>query len=390
MSKNFLFTSESVTEGHPDKVADQISDAVLDEVLKSDKYSRVGCEVAVGMCYAIIGGEITTNSWIDVNNLARDVVRDIGYDKPEYGFDYHTLTVFNAVHSQSPDIAMGVRETGSKKQGAGDQGMETGYACSETPELMPLPIMLAHRLTRKLAETRKNKTLSFLRPDGKSQVTLYYEDGKPKSLQSVVIAAQHDPEIARKKLLEGIIEEVVKPVCKGYLDNKTKFIINNTGRFVIGGPVADCGVTGRKIIVDTYGGMAHVGGGCFSGKDPTKVDRSGAYMARYIAKNIVASGICEKCEIQIAYAIGGTKPLSINVNTFDSINTKTYPKVSEEKICKIISKVFDLTPGMIIHELNLLRPIYRKTAAYGHFGRTEKEFTWEKTDRVLKIKDLAK
>ncbi|MFH1401387.1 MAG: methionine adenosyltransferase [Parcubacteria group bacterium] len=388
VSKNFVFTSESVTEGHPDKVADQISDAVLDSAIKDDKYSRVGCEVTVGMCYAIIGGEITTRAWMDVNNLARDVVRDIGYDKPEYGFDYHTLTVFNAIHSQSPDIAMGVGETGSKKQGAGDQGMETGYACSETPEFMPLPIMLAHKLTRKLAETRKNKTLPFLRPDGKSQVTLYYENGQPKNLQSVIVAAQHDPEVTRTKLIEGIIEEVIKPACKGYLDNKTKFIINNTGRFVIGGPVADCGATGRKIIVDTYGGMAHVGGGAFSGKDPTKVDRSGAYMARYVAKNIVASGACQKCEIQIAYAIGGKKPLSINVNTFDSINAKKFPKLTEEKLRKIISKVFDLTPGMMIHELNLLRPIYRKTAAYGHFGRTEPEFTWEKLDKVHKIKEL--
>jgi len=295
MAKNFVFTSESVTEGHPDKVADQISDAVLDAVLKDDKYSRVACEVSVGMCYALIGGEITTNSWVDVNNLARQVVRDIGYDKPEYGFDYHTLTVFNAIHSQSPDIAMGVKVTGSKNQGAGDQGMETGYACSETPELMPLPIMLAHKLAKKLAEKRKNKTLPFLRPDGKSQVTLYYENGHPKGLQSVIIAAQHDPDVTHSKLVEGIMEEVIKPVCKDHLDSKTKFIINNTGRFVIGGPVADCGVTGRKIIVDTYGGMGHVGGGCFSGKDPTKVDRSGAYMTRYIAKNIVASGASQRC-----------------------------------------------------------------------------------------------
>jgi S-adenosylmethionine synthetase len=388
MAKNFLFTSESVTEGHPDKVADQISDAVLDAAIAGDKYSRVGCEVAVGMCYAVIGGEITTRAWMDVNNLARDVVRDIGYDKPEYGFDYHTLTVFNAIHSQSSDIAMGVRKTGTKKQGAGDQGMETGYACSETEELMPLPIMLAHKLTRKLAETRKNKKLPFLRPDGKSQVTLYYEDGVPKNLQSVVIAAQHDPDVSRSKLIEGIIEEVIKPVCKGHLDSKTKFIINNTGRFVIGGPVADCGVTGRKIIVDTYGGMGHVGGGCFSGKDPTKVDRSGAYMARYIAKNIVASGATKRCEIQIAYAIGGTEPLSINVNTFGTIDTEKYPQLTEEKLTKIVSKVFDLTPGMMIHELNLLRPIYKKTAAYGHFGRTEPEFTWEKIDKATKIKNL--
>ncbi|MFH1894545.1 MAG: methionine adenosyltransferase [Patescibacteria group bacterium] len=388
MPKNFVFTSESVTEGHPDKIADQISDAVLDAVIKDDKYSRVGCEVAVGMCYALVGGEITTRSWVDVNNLAREVVRDIGYDKPEYGFDYHTLTVFNAIHSQSPDIAMGVRKTGSKNQGAGDQGMETGYACSETPELMPLPIMLAHKLCRKLDETRKNKKLPFLRPDGKSQVTIYYENGKPKSLQSVIVAAQHDPDIARPKLIEAIIEDVIKPVCKRYLDGKTKFIVNNTGRFVIGGPVADCGATGRKIIVDTYGGMAHVGGGCFSGKDPTKVDRSGAYMARYVAKNIVASDACQRCEIQIAYAIGSIKPLSININTFGTIDTKKFPKLTDGKLCKIVSKVFDLTPGTMIHELNLLRPIYRKTASYGHFGRTEPEFTWERLDKVRKIKEL--
>lgn len=388
MLKNFLFTSESVTEGHPDKVADQISDAVLDAMIKNDKYSRVGCEVAVGMAYAIVGGEITTRSWVDVNNLARDVVREIGYDKPDYGFDYHTLTVFNAIHGQSPDIAMGVKKTATKKQGAGDQGMQTGYACKETSELMPLPIMLAHRLTRRLAEVRKKGILPFLRPDGKSQVTVNYEADAPKDLQSVVIAAQHDPGISIKKLREAIIEEVIKPVCKKYLAGKTKFYINNTGRFVIGGPVADCGVTGRKIIVDTYGGMAHVGGGCFSGKDPTKVDRSGAYMARYVAKNIVASGACERCEIQIAYAIGGTKPLSININTFGTIDAKKYSRLTEEKLCRIVLRVFDLTPGMMIHELNLLRPIYRKTAAYGHFGRTEPEFTWERTDKAEKIKDL--
>lgn len=385
--KKFLFTSESVTEGHPDKLADQISDAVLDAVISKDKYGRVACEVAVGMGYVIVGGEITTKNWVDVNNLAREVVRDIGYDKPEYGFDYHTLSVFNAIHGQSSDIALGVRKTGAKKQGAGDQGMQTGYACRETPELMPLPIMLAHKLARRLAEVRKNKTLPFLRPDGKTQVTLFYENSKPKNLQSVVIAAQHNPDIAPSKLRKAIIEEVIKPVCKDYLTKKTLFFINNTGRFVIGGPVADCGATGRKIIVDTYGGMAHVGGGCFSGKDPTKVDRSGAYMARYVAKNIVAAGICDRCEIQISYVIGGTKPLSINFNTFGSIDKKKFPKLTEEKLTKIIPKVFDLTPGMIIHQLNLLRPIYRKTVCYGHFGRSEPEFTWEKTD---KIKELLK
>jgi S-adenosylmethionine synthetase len=390
MNKNFLFTSESVTEGHPDKVADQISDAVLDGVISKDKYGRVACEVAVGMGYVIVGGEITTKAWVDVNNLARNVVREIGYDKPEYGFDYHTLSVFDAIHGQSPDIAMGVRKTASRQQGAGDQGMQTGFACNETPELMPLPIVMAHRLCHRLAEVRKKKILPYLRPDGKSQVTLWYEDSKPKVIQSVVMAAHHNPDVNIKKLRREIINKVIKPVCKKYLDRKTKFFINNTGRFVVGGPVADCGATGRKIIVDTYGGMAHVGGGCFSGKDPTKVDRSGAYMARYIAKNIVAAGLCDRCEIQIAYAIGGRKPLSINVNTFNSINKKRFPNLSPEKITKIIPRVFDLTPGMIIHELNLLRPIYRKTACYGHFGREGLEFTWEKTDRARKILKLAR
>lgn len=377
--KKFLFTSESVTEGHPDKVADAISDAVLDEIIKQDKYGRVACEVSVGMGYVIVGGEITTNAWIDVNNLAREVVKDIGYTKPEYGFDGNTLSVFNTIHGQSPDIALGVRKTGTKKQGAGDQGMQTGFACRETPELMPLPIILAHRLAQRLAKTRKEKILKWLRPDGKSQATVEYLNGAPKRLDSVVIAAHHNPDVKKTELKEGIIEEVVKPVCRQYLDKKTKFYINNTGRFVVGGPVADCGATGRKVIVDTYGGMAHVGGGAFSGKDPTKVDRSGAYMVRYIAKNLVAAGLCDKLEIQIAYVIGGFKPTSINLNTFGTA------KISEEKLLKIISKVFDLSPGGIIKELNLLRPIYKKTACYGHFGREEPEFTWEKIDRVKEI-----
>jgi S-adenosylmethionine synthetase len=362
---------------------------VLDEVISQDKYGRVACEVAVGMGYVIVGGEITTKAVIDVNNLVRKVVKEIGYEKPEYGFDYHTLSVFNVIHGQSPDIARGVRKTASKKQGAGDQGMQTGYACSETKELMPLPIMLAHKLARRLAEVRKKKILSYLRPDGKSQVTVRYENSKPKDIQAVVIAAQHDPRVSIKKLRKDIIEEVIKPVCKNYLNKNTEFYINNTGRFVIGGPVADCGATGRKIIVDTYGGTAHVGGGAFSGKDPTKVDRSGAYLARYIAKNIVAAGICEKCEIQIAYVIGGTKPLSVNFNTFGTLNNKKFPKLTEEKLTKIILKVFDLTPGMIIHQLNLLRPIYKKTACYGHFGREEKEFTWERIDKVGEILKLV-
>lgn len=383
--KNFLFTSESVAEGHPDKIADQIADAVLDEILKDDKYARVACEVSVGMGYAIVGGEITTKTWVDVGNLARKVIVDIGYDRPEYGFDGRTLAVFNAIHGQSPDIAKGIRKTATKKQGAGDQGMVTGFACRETPELMPLPIILAHRLVKRLADVRKKKILPWLRPDGKSQATVEYKDSRPISLQSVVIAAQHNPEVGIKKLKEAIIEEVIKPVCRKYLTPKTKYYINNTGRFVVGGPVADHGATGRKIIVDTYGGMGHIGGGCMSGKDPTKVDRSGAYMARYITKNIVATGIAERCEIQIAYVIGGTKPLSICIDTFNTLNKKKFPKLTEEKLAKVIPKFFDLAPGMIIRQLDLLRPIYQKTACYGHFGREEKEFTWEKTDKVKQL-----
>lgn len=377
--KNFLFTSESVAEGHPDKVGDAIADAVLDRVLKNDKYARVACEVFLGMGYVIVGGEVTTETWVDINNLVRQVIQDIGYDKPEYGFDYHTVAIFNTVHEQSPDIARGVKKTASKKQGAGDQGMVTGFACKETPELMPLPIILAHKLVKRLAEVRKKRILSYLRPDGKSQVTVEYQNDLPKRLASVVICAQHDPDVSLDKIRKDVIEKVIKPVCRKYLDQKTKFYINNTGRFVIGGPVSDTGMTGRKIVVDSYGGTVPVGGGSFSGKDPTKVDRSGAYMARYVAKNIVAANLAEKCLVRIAYVIGGVKPLEVNVDTFGT------GKVSEDKLAKIISKVFDLSPGGIIKQLNLLRPIYRKTACYGHFGREEPEFTWEKTDKAKEL-----
>ena len=386
VKKNFL-TSESVAPGHPDKLADAIADAVLDAILKKDKYARVACEVFISKGYVVVGGEITTKAWADINNLVRKTILEIGYDKPEYGFDGHTVGVLNTISEQSPDIARGVKKTATKKQGAGDQGSSVGYATNETPELMPLPIMLAHKLVIKLAEVRKKKILPYLRPDGKSQVTLEYEDGKAKRLYNVVIAAQHDPDVSLKKIKRDIIERVIKPVCGKLIDRKTKLYINNTGRFVIGGPVADTGMTGRKNVVDAYGPQIPIGGGSFSGKDPTKVDRSGAYMARYIAKNIVAAGLSEKCLVRLSYVIGGVNPVEASIDTFGTLRQSSGQagKIPEEKILKVISKVFDLTPGGIIKQLNLLRPIYRKTACFGHFGREDQDFTWEKTDKVREI-----
>lgn len=374
-----LLTSESVSSGHPDKIADAIADAVLDAAIKDDKYSRVAAEVFVGKGYVIVGGEITTKTWIDINNLVRETIKNIGYTKPEYGFDWRTVAVLNTISGQSPDIARGVRKTGTKKQGAGDQGSSIGYACSETSELMPLPIMLAHKLMIKFSEIRKKGRLSYLRPDAKSQVTLEYENGIAKRLNNVVIAASHDPGVPLSRLRQDINEKIIKPVCKGFLDRKTRYHINNTGRFVICGPVSDTGMSGRKIIVDNYGVGFPVGGGSFSGKDPTKVDRSAAYMARYIAKNIVAAGLAEKCQIRISYVIGGLKPTDIGVDTFATA------KVSEGKLLRLISKVFDLSPAGIVRQLNLLRPIYGKTSSFGHFGRKGPEFTWEKTDKVRPI-----
>lgn len=387
-NREYLFSSESVTEGHPDKVADQISDAILDAIIKEDKNCRVACETLVTTGLAMIAGEITTSAWVDMPNIVRETIKEIGYNDSSMGFDWETCAVITSIDKQSPDIAMGVNGQGAynkKDLGAGDQGIMFGYACDETDELMPLPIMLAHGLTKRLSQVRKSGKIKWLRPDGKSQVTVRYIGSKPVAVDAVVLAAQHSPEITHKKLEEALIEEVVKKVIPSRLLHKgTKYYINATGRFVIGGPMGDCGVTGRKIIVDTYGGWGHHGGGCFSGKDPTKVDRSASYMARYIAKNIVAAGFASKVEVQLAYSIGIAQPISVYIDAFGT------EKVPISNIEEAVRKVFDMRPRAIIEHLDLLRPIFKKTAAYGHFGREDKEFTWERTDKVQELKKCCK
>ena len=384
---DFLFTSESVSEGHPDKIADQISDAVLDAILAQDKHGRVAAETLVATGLVVMAGQITTRASVEYGEIARDVVKRIGYDSSEIGFDYRSCAVLTAFDKQSPDIAQGVDEGKGLdlEQGAGDQGLMYGFACDETPQLMPVPIYYSHRLMERHAELRKDGRLPWLRPDAKSQVTVRYVDGKPHHIDTVVISTQHSPDISHEPLSEGVIEEIVKPVFpKSMLTKETRYLINPTGRFVVGGPMGDTGLTGRKIIVDTYGGYSRHGGGAFSGKDPSKVDRSAAYAARHVAKNIVAAGLASQCEVQVAYAIGIARPVSVLVDTFGT------GKIADDKIAKLVEKHFDLRPKGIIHALDLLRPIYLKTAAYGHFGRDEPEFTWEATDKAAALKADAK
>ena len=384
--KDFIFTSESVSEGHPDKVADQVSDAILDAILEQDPKSRVACETMVTTGMAVIAGEITTNAIIDYPKIVRETIREIGYNDSAMGFDWETCAILTSIDKQSPDIAQGVTEGEGmfKEQGAGDQGLMFGFACNETAELMPMSILLAHKLVSRLADVRKTGILDFLRPDSKSQVSIQYINDKPVHVDTVVISSQHHPEVSYEMIKEGIIEEVVKKIIPAELmDSKTRFLINPTGRFVIGGPMGDCGLTGRKIIVDSYGGHGAHGGGAFSGKDPSKVDRSAAYMGRYVAKNLVAAGICDKCEVQVAYAIGVAEPVSVMVDCNGT------GKIPSKRIAEIVREVFDLRPRAIIETLDLLRPIYRKTAAYGHFGRELPEFTWERTDKAALIREKA-
>jgi S-adenosylmethionine synthetase len=385
-NEQFFFTSESVTEGHPDKVADQISDAILDAIIGQDKACRVACETLVTTGLAFVAGEITTECYVDIPQIVRDTIQEIGYRSSQMGFDYQTCSVITSIDQQSPDIAQGVNVGQGlyKDQGAGDQGLMFGFATDETPELMPMPIIYAHKLTRRLAQVRKNGALDFLRPDGKSQVTIEYENGTPLRVDTVVVSTQHKPDVTHETIREAVIEEVIKKVIpREMIDGDTRYFINPTGKFVVGGPMGDCGLTGRKIIVDTYGGQGSHGGGCFSGKDPSKVDRSASYMGRHIAKNIVASGVAKKCEVQIAYAIGVAEPVSVMV---DLMGTGVIPK---KRVEEIIREVFDLRPAAIIDYLDLLRPIFKPTAAYGHFGRNEAGFSWEKTDRADDIRRLA-